>query len=294
MSEFVFTRGLAFGEGFCNRQVEAKQLQTNLRHSAHTLILSPRRYGKTSLALQVLEKSELLYAHVDLFMKYNQTDIEAEFYESISQLLPKLIKPSEKAIQLLQSFLQHLKITLSFGEAGLEFSLLPAMDKKASLKSLLIGLENFLIKKNKKIVLFIDEFQTITESPFGEEVEASLRFVAQKTKNIVFIFSGSNRHLLEKLFESKNRPFYKLCYKMQLQKIGREHYQTHINKFARQKWGKNLEETVLMELLDITTCHPYYVNILCEKIFTNEEFPTEKSILLLKEVFLLLKKLLSI
>jgi hypothetical protein len=275
----IFTRGLAFGDGFCNRLVEMQQLRTNIKNGTHTLIVSPRRYGKTSLALQVLEKEGLPYTHIDLFMKYTQQDIENEIYEGISQLLTKIIKPTEKAIQLLQTFLKQIKISLSFGDAGFEFSLTPIMEKKPSLKFLLEGIDQLLAKKNKHAIIFIDELQTISESNFGPEVESSLRFIAQKTKNIIFIFSGSNRHMLREIFDNRARPFYKLCSKMPIQKISAAHYIPHLNKFAKKQWGKNLPDPVLLIITNLTDCHPYYINVLCEKVFEDTLFPTEKSVL---------------
>lgn len=275
----IFTRGLAFGDGFCNRVIETQQLQTNIKNGTHTLIVSPRRYGKTSLAIQVLEKEKLPYTHIDLFMKYTQQDIENELYEGISHLLTKMIKPTEKAIKLLQTFLKQIKISLSFGETGFEFSLTPITEKKPSLKFLLEGVDQLLAKKNKRAIIFIDEFQTITESNFGPEVESTLRFIAQKTKNIIFIFSGSNRHMLREIFDNRARPFYKLCFKMTIQKISAAHYIPHLNKFAKKQWGENLPDAILHRITCLTNCHPYYVNVLCEKIFGSVAFPTERNIL---------------
>lgn len=275
--ERVFSRGLALGEGFCNREEETRILAQNIRNLTHTLISSPRRYGKTSLALHVIHKEKILYAHMDLFMKYKREEIFKEFYEAISKIISEVIKPTEKTIKKVAEFLKNIKVSLTFGKAGLAFAL-AAENEKKSLRFLLEGLDNLLAKSNKKIVLFVDEMQTLSESDAADEVESAIRFVAQKTKNIVFIFSGSNRRLLADIFEDKRRPFYKLCQKMIIHKIAAEHYRKHLNKFAKIKWNKELSLEVIEEFNRVTLCHPYYVNILADKLFQEKKIPDEESV----------------
>lgn len=270
----VFNRGIVAGEAFCNRKQETQQLLININNITHTLLISPRRYGKTSLALHAITQAKLSYAHIDLFMKYDKEVIYDEFCQGIGGLLTRIIKPGEKAIRIIESLFKNLKVTLMLGDAGLEFSLVPATaKKKENIKELLLGVDELLKKNKKQAVIFIDEIQTITESEISDEIEASLRFVAQKTQNISFIFSGSSRRLLGKIFEDRSRPFYKLCQRMALQRISIAHYKEFINKFAKKQWKLMLADEVLHEIFYYTECHPYYLNILCEKIFTYTEIP---------------------
>ena len=124
------------------------------------------------------------------------------------------------------------------------------------------------------MIIFIDEIQSIVESPFCDEVEASIRFVAQKTENISFIFSGSNRHLLGKIFDDRSRPFYKLCHRMPIHRISADHYRDFINKFAKKTWGRALADETFEKIFSYTHLHPYYINILCSYLFDLENPPT--------------------
>lgn len=267
-SKSVFNRGISSGEAFCNRTEELKQLLKNASDITHSLLISPRRYGKTSLALRAIEQSHLPHAYLDLFMKYEADAILEEFYEGIGKLISKIMKPSERALKKAEALLRNIALSLQMGEVGLEFRLAPKVgDKRKSLKSLLVGLDEILKQNKKNAILFIDEIQSIVESPFCDEVEASIRFVAQKTENISFIFSGSNRHLLGKIFDDRSRPFYKLCYRMPLHRISKHHYDGFINKFAQKKWGKLLSEEALEKIFLFTKRHPYYINILCSYLF---------------------------
>lgn len=269
----VFNRGIAAGDGFCNRVNETAALLKNVRNLTHTLLISPRRYGKTSLALHVLEKAKLPYAYLDFFMKYDHDDIYQEFYLGIGSLISKVIKPTEKAMRLVEKLLKNIKISLTVGKLGLEFSLAPTVHAEKNLRSLFLGLEELLAKNNKCAIMFIDEVQAITESMVRDEFEAAVRFIAQKTEHICFIFSGSNRHLLGKIFEDRSRPFYKLCQIVPITRIVARHYEGFINSFAISRWGKPLMAEVLDAIFRYTKVHPYYVNILCEKLFAYTNLP---------------------
>lgn len=276
----TFHRGIASGDAFCNRTEELARLKYNIEETIQTLLISPRRYGKTSLALRAIESVKLPYAYVDLFMKQDFESVMNEFFNGASTLISKIIKPTEQAIRKLESLLKNLSISIKVGHLGFEFSLSPkTLDAKKNLKALLVGIDALLVKHNKHAIIFIDEIQAIVNSPVCDEVESSLRFVAQKTKNISFIFSGSNRHLLSQMFEDRSRPLYKLCHKIPLQRISGEHYKNFINKFARIAWKENLSDAVLEEIFSCAKLHPYYMNVLCSYLFESKIIPTPDNVI---------------
>lgn len=275
----LFDRGIASGEAFCNRVEELDRLVKNIHKGTHSLLISPRRYGKTSLALRTLEKTELPFAYIDLFMKYDSESITHEFFVSLGTLISKIIKPTEIAIRKVQSVLKNISVSMTLGNLGLEFNFSPktANDKK-NIKSILLGIDEILAKNEKKVIIFIDEIQSISDSPLCDEIESTLRFVAQKTKNIVFVFSGSSRRLLGRIFDDRSRPLYKLCHRMEIERISSDHYKIFINKFAKIKWKAILSDDVLNKIFHHTKLHPYYMNILCGYLFEFDMLPTEENV----------------
>lgn len=273
----VFNRGLSSGSGFCNRTDEREKLKKIIEKQDHAVITSPRRYGKTSLVLNVIEKLKLPFANIDLFMRYRKEDMLEEVFEQVGKLLSQIEKPSEKALAKLNGFLKSISLGLMWGEAGISFSV-TARTKTTNLKGLFEDLDTYLAKRKKKAVIFIDEVQTITDSNYADYFEGALRPVAQKTKNMSFIFSGSNRRLLGKIFDDRDRPFYKLCHHIKLEKIKAMHFQTHINKHARKQWQSNITPEALDQVTELTLCHPYYVNILGDKLFDLTNKPDEEAV----------------
>ncbi len=276
----IFHRGIASGDGFCNRVEELDRLKKNIHKGTHTVLISPRRYGKTSLALRAIELSKLPSANIDLFMKSDESAIITEFLSGVSGLISKTINATELALKKVESLLKNITISMKLGKFGFEFQLTPqTTDHKKNLKLLLVGLDELLAKLNKHAIIFIDEIQAISGSPFCDEVESSLRFVAQKTKNISFIFSGSSRHLLSQMFNDRSRPLYKLCHTMTLHRISATHYESFINKLSIKTWKKPFSKEVLQEIFCCTKLHSYYMNILCGYLFEQVRIPTAQDVI---------------
>lgn len=270
--EVYFPRGIASGEAFCNRSSERKCLISNVNSKQHTLIMSPRRYGKTSLVRYAMNEAKLLYGEADLFVAVDATQIERQILNGIQQIISEINTPTEQLLDIIRKYFQKISAKWTVGTQGINIALIPEdkNDPATTIKEALQALENLLHTKNIKAVFFIDEMQEIGQVAEGKGIEGALRHVAQQTKQLSFIFSGSNRHLLAKMFYDKARPLYKLCDRIILGRIDESHYKMHINKYAQKKWKSTLNETTLSVLMDLTQRHPYYVNSLCRHILESE------------------------
>ncbi len=105
-------------------------------------------------------------------------------------------------------------------------------------------------------------------------MEALLRTQIQGLKNVKFIFSGSNRHLLTQMFQLSSRPFFSSTQNLYLDKIGRKDYSDFIrNKFSDS--GMKINEEAIEFVLDFTLQHTYYSQALCNRIFAKGKKHTE-------------------
>lgn len=196
-----FPQGVATGENFCNRHEERKRLITNIETVRPTLIMSPRRYGKTSLILFVLNQLKTIFAHIDLYAEFDENGIQNTILGAIGDILYSLEPVPKKAFKLITEFFASLSIafTMEGTQVHVQFARVknsPAKNILSSLKKL----DDFLRSKNKTAVIFIDEFQRLAQVSKSTTIEGALRHIAQSSKNIMFVFSGSNRHLLVILF----------------------------------------------------------------------------------------------
>ncbi len=129
------------------------------------------------------------------------------------------------------------------------------------------ALEFILSKQKKKVVIFVDEFQEINKINMGKAIEGAIRHFAQAAKYVIFIFSGSSRHLLLDIFGS-SRPLYKLCDWIILSRLDRNLYQSYLNKVAQQTFGKPLIEEVFNEIMTLSECHPEATYALCGQLWS--------------------------
>lgn len=267
-----FPLSVAGGQAFCNRVDEIHRLQQCILQKRPVLLISPRRYGKTSLALRVITQTNLPYAHIDLFSAVEESDIERIILKGIGKLISRIESLPKKALALASELFEGMHITVSLTKLGVAIEMQKEREKpQYRILDILERLEKLSKKTEKKIVLFFDEFQTIHDITSNHAIEAVLRQVAQLTQTISFLFSGSNRHLLDMLFEDRNRPFYKLCERMTLDRISETAYAKYIQSVGQLYWKRELNDRELEAIFFYSERHPYYLNALCSRLLLEDK-----------------------
>lgn len=270
--ENFFPRGIARGDAFCNRLVQRKRLALNINSGQHTLIMSPRRYGKTSLVRYVIEEMGLPYGEADFFVAVDAKRIEQRIMSGIKIIFNHSSNSLEQTLQIIRNYFKATNSRWTIGTQGLSLALIPSIDSDpaSNIMDALLALENFLKQKNMRAVLFLDEVQEIGEIAEGKAIEGAIRHVAQESKFLSMVFSGSSRHLLSKMFYDKARPLYKLCDRITLDYISESDYEEHLNKLAIIRWDKPLSELSLKKLFTLTERHPFYMNNLCLRLWQSD------------------------
>lgn len=275
----IFPRTIAQDQAFCNRDEERRRLKYNFKNMQHTLVLSPRRYGKTSLILQSIKEIKWPYAYIDLFLAYEEHKIIERFLAGIAKLISLILPINMKAISKIRDFFKSFGVSLSVGNVTLELKLEPAnLSASIILNNALQGLTDLLKKYKKTAIFFVDEMQDIVRTSICGDIEATLRFYAQQSTHIAFIFSGSNRRLLHEIFDDKARPLFKMCDRLNLKRIKAEDYIKFLNHAAQKEWSNNLDPTVINSILTLTERHPYYVNYLCSHLWRLDYPPTVEQV----------------
>lgn len=279
MKNQLFPSKIAIGSAFCNRENERKILSENLKNIRHTLIISPRRYGKTSLAMRAIDESNMPFAYINLFNALTNESVVKRFTQGLSALMTTLMPAPQKILKKLGSALTRIRISFEMMGVKSQIQVQPvSQDPLESIQDLLISLEIILKNAGKTGVIFLDEFQDIVKTDFSDELQAVLRDFAQRTETVAWIISGSHRHMLSKIFDDRNKPFYKLCDRINLERIKPESHILFIQKHAKQKWQKIFSEELLNLILKLTESHPYYLNRLCHKLWVETKFPTLQSV----------------
>lgn len=270
-----FPLGKAYGDAFCNREEETEALLGNLLVGKHTFLVAPRRYGKSSLAEKSITKSKLPWAKIDFHLAVREKDAERLILVGVMDLIGKAISRIDKMTAQIKSFAKTLQPKFSLGgeHLSLELSVSSGSLPSENVAEALSLLEKLLQENDKKAVLLMDEFQEVGELSNGHGIEGAIRSIAQETRNLSIIFSGSNPHLIKNMFQNSRRPLYKLCKRMVIHRISQEHYRKHLNKAADKAWGGTLPDDVFSHIMLLTDQHPYYVNLICDQLWSNKKMP---------------------
>ena len=127
----------------------------------------------------------------------------------------------------------------------------------------------YLSKADKPCLVAIDEFQQITR--YGDEtIEATIRTYVQRCTNAHFIFSGSQRHIMNGMFTSPSRPFYQAVTIINLQPLDLDVYTDFCeNKF--EKVGKHLDRAVVALLYERFEAVTSYMHRVMNVLFSRTD-----------------------
>lgn len=276
---FIF--GIATsGDNFTDRKKETERLLLNFQHGVNTVLISPRRWGKTSLVQKVCrlaQSDKLKIVYLDIFSCRS----DKEFYNAFATAIIKQTSSKfEEWLDNAKLFLSSITPKISIGPDPMtDFSISLEMNPKSEdIDEILQLPEKIAQKKNCSIVICIDEFQQIAEFSDSKTFQKRLRTVWQLQKNVSYCLFGSKKHLMNELFENKSYPFYKFGDAIYLQKIGTQDWVEYIcNRFSVT--GKQISEQLAERICQAVDNHSSYVQQLAwlvwihtDKIATEKDF----------------------
>lgn len=270
----LFPEGIALGEAFINRETERNYLINRIKNKKHTVLLAPRRYGKTSLVMKVASEIHIPYCSIDLLAAYSEEYVRDQIVDKVSLLVFQLLPRLKQAKENLIAIFKQMKPEISLGAFGQRLSLRLSDSPLQDITDLLLKLDETAQHFKKRAVIFIDEFQQISQLKNYHSIEASIRHAAERSQNISYIFSGSNRQLLKQMFGDEGRPLYRLCQTLTIERMQKETYIQRLNDLAKIKWKKTLANSLLNQIFHLTELHPFYMNVLCQLLWEKETIPS--------------------
>lgn len=272
------TAGYAGPDYFCDRKRETESLIQHLDNDRNTMLISPRRYGKTGLIRQVLhlmaKRRGVKTVYVDLYPTRSLSDFARVLATAVAESVES---PAEKVIKAVSAFARGFRPTMTIDEFSgkPKFSFdINAGNAQASLESIL----EYLQSRKARTVVAIDEFQQIAEYP-EKGVEALLRSKMQFMHNVGFVFSGSRLHMMAEMFHSPKRPFFNSTASMSLDVIDRQAYFRFAASFFR-KAGRILPEETFVAAYDRFEGITWYVQSVMKELYAMEVArPTEKDVI---------------
>ncbi len=211
---------------------------------------------------------------MDLFFVLTQAEVTKIITENVSKIISDLLPKTKSACQKIVDSITTLNPKLTVSILGQKVQISTKQTTEKTIPELLLALDQVCQKMQKTCVVVFDEFQQIGELKENHAIEAAIRHAVERSSWVSYIFCGSKRHLLNEMFSDKSRPLYHLCDLMTVNRIDEASYQKFLNKMAKSKWKRSLDEDVTSEILLLTENHPYYVNALCRRLWRSDAMIT--------------------
>ena len=265
-STFIFGR-IATDENFTDREKETEHLVNNFESLINTVIISPRRWGKSSLVHRAADiamraDKNIRICTIDLF----NVKTEEQFYTVLARnLIQGTSSRWEEAVENAKKSFSRLVPKISVGAGpGNEISIdFDWEEMKSNPDEILDLSERIAEAKGVKIVVCIDEFQNIAEFEDPLFFQRRLRAHWQRHKKVSYCLYGSKRHMMMEVFTDSSMPFYKFGDIFFLNKIDTEHFIPFITE-RFSSTGKSITEEACRKIVKLADNHPYYVQQLSQ------------------------------
>jgi uncharacterized protein len=258
---------LALDDSFADRESELVELTSDIRNGQDLVIFAPRRCGKSSLvwrAAHVLAGEQVLVAQVDLMTTPTKESLAAALAKSIyEQIASPLERVREKALAPFRGLSVQPTINVNPDDGSFSFSFGIAQrpaEIDATLERLLELPAELGSARGRRAALVMDEFQEIVD--IDPNLPKLLRSVFQRQPEVAHVYLGSKHHIMERIFNDANEPFWRSAKSMELGNIPVEPFAAFIvDRFNDS--GRKVEDAVVADILVRTDGHPYATQELC-------------------------------
>jgi AAA+ ATPase superfamily predicted ATPase len=277
---FVYGK-VADNENFTDREKDLNYLANNFKGLINTIIISPRRWGKTSLVNKAMDEfaksSDYIVCKIDIF----NCRTEEQFYTAFANsVLKSSFTAWEEFISSAKKYLMRMlpKIAMSDGSQNFELSFgIDFKDHNLSFDEILDLPQTIAKDKNKSVIVCIDEFQNINEYNDSLGFQQKLRSHWQLHNKVCYCLYGSKRHMLLNIFSDNQMPFYKFGDIHFLQKISRPDWVVFIEKRFNDT-GKKITPELCGIIADKTKNHPYYTQQLSQQVWLRTTYESSAEI----------------
>ena len=248
------------GDTFTDRKEETERLKANFTYGINTILISPRRMGKTSLVDKVcslVESDDIRIAHIDAFGCRSENDFINAFATAVVRATSS---KWEEWMETTKVFLSRFIPKISFGQDPLtDFSLSLEYNVSNNTTEDVLRLPEIIAKeKGCRIVVCIDEFQQIGDFPDSLTFQKKLRGIWQLQKNVSYCLYGSKKHMMEQMFQNQSYPFYRFGDLFYLDKISEGDWVAYIcNRFKMT--GKEIPGNLARMICNVTDRYSSYV-----------------------------------
>lgn len=245
---------------FTDRVEELDYIVRFLNSENHLVLISPRRFGKSSLVKKAVGETGRPYLWLNMQSVLSREDLATKLLKAILNQYK-----FEKVKYYLRNFRVIPAVNMNPMTDELSVSFQPFTDNGATALEDVMDMLQKVSTPDNNLIVVLDEFQSILE--IDKNMDKQLRAIMQEQTGINYIFLGSQESMMTDIFERKKSPFYHFGMLMRLNKIPYEDFKLYLAE--RLAFDPCETETLADEILAFTECHPYYTQQLAFAVWNN-------------------------
>jgi uncharacterized protein len=259
------------GAAFADRVVELERLTADLAAGQKVFLISPRRYGKSSLvrhALTALARRRVATLEITVSSYSSYVAFLEGYARALIGLETRLERARSWLTDLFSTIRPEVRIDAKPGGAGslaLSFpSVRTARDANRLAEEVFALPGRIAERLGRRLAIALDEFQAVAAFD-GGSVEHTLRAAVQQQRQVGYVFAGSEPSLMEQMIGAK-RPFYKAGPVMRLERIPPDEFALFVDTRFRDT-GIKPDAGLGAAIIDLAGNLPYDVQRLAHEMW---------------------------
>lgn len=257
------------GADLADREAELATILREVEAGSRLFLISPRRYGKTSLLFEArnrLQQRGIPAAYVDLYQATSLAHFLDVFARAVLEAAEGAV---ERAARLARDLFKGLQVTMMINNQGQPEWTVGFSQQQPGLLTLrdqVLGLPQALAeRRNRRVAVFIDEFQEVRTLD-GSVLEKAMRARFQQQPRVSYVFAGSKESLMWEMVRSRRSPFYQSGPTLPLGPIPAADFKAYLSsRFGRT--GMTTSDSRLDEVLALANEVPFNVQYLCHALW---------------------------
>ena len=237
---------------------EVAYIEQFIKSDNHLVMISPRRFGKSSLVAKAVKESGRKNITLNLQSVTSVSDLSAKLLREFFK-----VHPMERIRHLIAHFRIVPMISTNPVTGAMDVSFQSGAPEEVLLEDVLNLLERAHSEKDRLIVV-LDEFQEIKD--ISSDLDRQLRSIMQEQKHINYILLGSQESMMTDIFENKKSPFYHFGELMRLGKLPRQDFYDYLVERLSAVFPESCK-VLADRILNFTECHPYYSQQLAANVW---------------------------
>lgn len=264
-------------DDFVGREEELFRLKNSCENLNSMVLIAPRRYGKTSIILELKHQYKANFIHIDLMNVYTKRELALKIIDQsykIAGFNSATEQLKNQSIELLKNIINHFTtLSISINDLKIETAQKLINDKSDDeLLEFAFNLPETIAKKlDIDIVFIVDELGEITKFNKSDSLLQKMRSIFQLQTRVAFVFAGSQYHLMQKLFSSSNSAFFRFATVLNILPMNQNDYKYFlIDKLAKEDIVITNEYIDLIQ--NLTNGLPYYIMKIANEIYFYSKF----------------------